>query len=84
MIFENVVVITQTGVKKIPMNRNTLYCGPMRIGEIEYWEDILIKNNVPYLLAQVETVMPRQTVKKLASMYRKGYCIFVKNQHREK
>lgn len=71
MNFRNVVIIEKTG--KLPMTNNTLFCGPMSMLDIEYYEDRLIKDNKPYILAQVECTITDPVLR-----YIKGYCLFVK------
>lgn len=78
--FVNVVIIEDThsllGKKEgIKIHDKNCFLEPVDIQTAEEWEYILRSKRVPYVLAEVETVLPDPV------RYKRGYAIFTETVH---
>lgn len=80
MTFRNILIIEIFGKDQVKVHHRNLYCGPMNILDIEFYEDNLIKSNISYVLAEVDTTIQE------GGRYRyiRGYCLFTRTLKRNK
>lgn len=80
--FENVVLLENVGASDLPYKETYLYAGPMSMFDIEYYEDVLIRNNIPYKLVEAETTI--QTLDNKGIRYSRGYCLFADTKKKKR
>lgn len=70
MSFKNIKIIETNSKKKIKLSENNLVLEPTDIKSAEWFENRLIRNNIKYVLVEMEMLLPDLI------RYSKGYAIF--------